>query len=181
MKNKAIVTGLYIADQDGTFVSRPLEYVTFDFGGIIGDRHYGMTYPSNVRQPMYPKGTEILNRRQLSVLSIEELKHIASHLQIEYINAEWLGANLVISGLEQLTHLPVNTRLLFPSGAGIICEGENAPCTLAGSEVQKRYPDKKKLASKFVKAASGKRGIVCSVERPGIVNVNDSIEIIYPD
>jgi hypothetical protein len=42
----------------------------------------------------------------------------------------------------------MGSRILFPSGAGLICMGENQPCTLPGDEIQKHYEDHFRLFKK---------------------------------
>ena len=50
--------------------SEALTSAEASFEGIIGEAHSGATRPSCVRVSMlYPKGTEIRNTRQLSILS----------------------------------------------------------------------------------------------------------------
>lgn len=88
---------------------------------------------------------------------------------------EWLGANVAISGIPDFTTLKEGSRLIFPSGAALLCEGENDPCIQPGEVIQSYYPDKPKLAPAFVRHALGIRGIVCIVERPGTVYAGDEI------
>ena len=94
---------------------------------------------------MYPRGTEILNRRQINIVSEEELAQIAKELEIEKVLPEWLGANLLVKGYPDLTKLTLGSRILFPGGAGLICMGENMPCTFPGEKIQKHYKDPKNL------------------------------------
>lgn len=167
----------------GTFVTRRVEAVEVDFGGIPGDRHYGLTRPAGSREPMYPRGTEIRNRRQLSAVSAEECAEIADLLGLEAVLPEWLGANLLLSGLPGLTRLPAGARLLFPSGAGLVCEGENIPCRHPGEVIAAQYPlhpERHRLPRAFVRAAMGRRGIVLSVERQGRIARGDSVRIVLP-
>ncbi|RAL22728.1 MOSC domain-containing protein [Thermoflavimicrobium daqui] len=170
-----------IADQTESFVTRRLEEADLTYGGIPGDRHFGITARADTRQPMYPKDTEIFNRRQISILSVEELDVIAKELGVKAILPEWLGANLLISGLSNLTQLTMGSRLLFPSGAGLVCMGENRPCRFPGEVIQKNLPMVPELEKKFVRAAYKKRGIVCLVERPGTIKPGDQIKILVND
>jgi hypothetical protein len=172
----ATIEAILIADQSETFVTRRVEQVELQFGGISGDRHFGITTNANVRQKMYPRGTVIMNRRQLSLVSVEELANIASQLGVPEIRPEWLGANLVVSGYPDLTLLPMGLRMLLPSGAGIVCEGENEPCTGPGKQIASYYDDPA-LTQKFVRVAYKKRGIVGYVERTGALNTGDRVEI----
>jgi len=180
-KAVANIQAILIADLPETFVTRRIREVPLEFGGISGDRHFGITNKADSRQPMYPRGTEILNRRQITIVSEEELAQIAKVLEIEKVLPEWLGANLLVKGYPELTKLTLGSRILFPSGAGLICMGENMPCTLPGEEIQKHHKHHSKLATRFVKAGYKRRGIVCAVERPGIIHEMDEVQILVND
>ncbi|UJF35892.1 MOSC domain-containing protein [Paenibacillus hexagrammi] len=171
------IEAVLIADTPGTFVTRLMDRAELIFGGIHGDRHFGITAKADVRQPMYPRGTEIMNRRQLSLVSVEELREVANRLGVEEIKPEWLGANLVVSGLPELSKLPIGLRMLLPSGAGLVCEGENEPCTGPGKQIANYYGDNS-LTHRFVKEAQQLRGIVAYVERPGDVKAGDEIKLV---
>lgn len=180
-KAEATIKALLIADDPDTFVTRRISESSLEFGGILGDRHFGMTAKADSRQPMYPRGTEILNRRQITIVSVEDLEGIAADLGVETVLPEWLGANLLMKGFPGLTKLTLGSRILFPSGAGLICMGENLPCTFPGDEIQKQYRDHEKLSTRFVKAGYQRRGIVCAVERPGAIYENDEVQILIND
>ncbi|QOR68116.1 MOSC domain-containing protein [Cytobacillus suaedae] len=171
------VEAILVAYDSETFVTEQVNEVNVEFGGIPGDRHFGMTRPADARQPMYERGSEILNRRQLTIVSIEECKLIADQLGIPEVKPEWLGANLLVSGMSEFTKLPMGSRLLFPDGTGLICNGENLPCIFPGREIQKAYPDIPKLDKTFVLAGRKRRGIVCGVEKPGIIKKEDDIKL----
>ncbi|MFK9093932.1 MOSC domain-containing protein [Bacillus salipaludis] len=177
----ANVEALLLADDPETFVTRQISEVNLEFGGIRGDRHFGITSKADSRQPMYPRGTEILNRRQITIVSVEELDRIAEELRVESVRPEWLGANLLVKGFPELSKLTMGSRILFPSGAGLICMGENQPCTLPGEEIQKHYENHEKLAFRFVRAGYKRRGIVCAVERPGPIHERDEVQILIND
>ena len=174
----AIVESVLIGDLPGTFVTRRVDQVMVDFAGIPGDCHYGLTRRSGGREPMYPRGTEIRNRRQLSLVSVEECNDIAQQLGLETLLPEWLGANLVVRGLPNLTQLPAGSRLMLPSGAGLVCEGENEPCRYPGQVIQSLHPDHPHLIKRFVSIAQKRRGIVCSVERCGAIVQGDTLRCL---
>jgi hypothetical protein len=177
----AIVKAILIADQSETFVTRRIPKVSLEFGGIKGDRHFGLTRPSDSRQPMYPRGTEILNRRQITIVTEEELAKVAEELGVEHVLPEWLGANLLLKGFTELTKLTIGSRIIFPNGAGLICMGENKPCTLPGEEIQKHYETHPKLATRFIRSGYKRRGIVCAVERTGEIFEGDEVKILIND
>ncbi|MEN1969444.1 MOSC domain-containing protein [Lentibacillus sp. N15] len=172
------VDSILVANQPNTFVTNQVATADLGYGGIPGDLHFGLTKLAGARETMYPRGTEIFNRRQLSIVSVEECFIIAEKLGIEQILPEWLGANIVLKGFPNLTRLAQGSRIIFPSGAGILCEGENLPCTQPGEVIQEQYPDKPKMAAHFVKSALGLRGIVGVVERPGEIVSGDKAKIV---
>ncbi|MBW4691980.1 MAG: MOSC domain-containing protein [Lyngbya sp. HA4199-MV5] len=174
----ATIEAVLLADIPGTFVTRRVDRVDLDMAGIPGDCHYGLTRRSGGREPMYPRGTEIRNRRQISIVSVEECDQIAQQLGLDMLLPEWLGANLLISGLPHLTQLPAGSRLLLPGGTGLVCEGENAPCRHPGEIIQALYPDHPQLSRRFVPIAKRQRGIVCTVERPGALVAGDHLRIL---
>lgn len=179
--SSAKVNAILIADTPDSFVTRRISSVELEFGGIRGDRHFGVTAKADSRQPMYPRGTEILNRRQITVVTEEECAQIAEGLGVEYVLPEWLGANLCLNGYPELTKLPIGSRILFPNGTGLICMGENLPCTFPGEEIQRHYETHPKIATRFVKAAFKRRGIVCAVECPGPISEGEEVKILVND
>lgn len=178
--HQASLKAVFIANTPNTFVTNRVEEINLDYGGIPGDLHFGLTKKSGVRESMYPRGTEIFNRRQITVVSVEECAMIAEKLGVEQVLPEWLGANIALSGFPELTQLSSGSRILFPSGAGLLCEGENIPYTQPGEIIQSVYKEIPKLTTKFVKIAYGRRGIVCVVE-PGKVKTGDSARIVVYD
>jgi MOSC domain-containing protein YiiM len=175
------VEAVFIANTPNTFVTNRVDEINLDYGGIPGDLHFGLTKKSGVRESMYPRGTEIFNRRQITIVSVEECAMIAEKLGVEKVLPEWLGANIVLSGFPNLTQLPAGSRIVFASGAGLLCEGENLPCTQPGEIIQNVYQEIPKLTTKFVRVAYGQRGIVCVVERPGKVETGDSARVVVYD
>jgi MOSC domain-containing protein YiiM len=152
--------------------------LTLTFDGVEGDCHGGRTRPSDSRMvTQYPKGTEVANTRQVSILSVEELAEVARTLGIPELPPEWVGANIVVSGIPDLTLLPPSSRLMFSSGATIIVDLENAPCRYVGDVIEKHHPG---VGSKFVAAAKHKRGVVGWVEKPGAIVPGDEVTLHVP-
>jgi MOSC domain-containing protein YiiM len=164
----ARVVALGTADAPGSFVTRPLGEVQLVLGGIAGDRHFGVTMKAGVRQTHHPRGAVIANARQLSIVSVEELGTISSALGGAAIAWQKLGANLVLEGHAKLSQLPASSRLVFPSGAAIAIDSENAPCSKPARELEQPH---------FVKAAMHLRGLVGWVEREGRVATGDIVTI----
>lgn len=172
-----VVKQVLLAEEKATFVTCEVPFIEVELGGVPGDRHYGLLRPADSRQKIYSRGTMLANRRQISIVSVEECELIAEAMGLPLIKPEWLGANLLISGIDKLTELPVGTRLLFPGGTGLICEGENLPCIAPGKVIEEAS-GQAVLRSKFVPAARKRRGIVCSVEREGSIKAGDSVRVM---
>lgn len=119
------------------------------------------------------------NDRQWSAVSPEELEAIARAMGIPCIDPGWLGANLALIGIPNLTKLPEGTRLVFPEHAILLVKGENLPCTGPGEIIATKYPDKGLKANQFPKAAIGRRGLVGTVEEPGngIIRLHDIVMV----
>lgn len=154
-----------------------LAEVVVEWNGFVGDKHFGATKPAGKSQKLYPRGSEVRNTRQVSIVSLEELQEMADALDLPEIKADWVGANLLLSGIPKLSKLPPGSRLFFTDGVGLVVEGENMPCTTAGSTVQQHYPEKEKLVGRFPKYALGKRGIVAWVEKPGVISAGDDVTV----
>lgn len=172
------LAGLAIADVPGDFVTRPLALAVVTFAGLEGDRHAGLTAKAGVRQKHLPKGTEIRNARQLSLVSEEELVVIAKNLGVERVDYRWLGANMLIRGAPKLTQVAPGSRLVCNSGAVLVIDGENEPCRKAGGAIVKALGCDAALAVRFVKAAHRLRGLVGWVERPGTMRVGDTLTLV---
>jgi hypothetical protein len=168
-----------VADSAKTLRAEALERAELTFEGIAGECHGGLTRPACVRtSAQYPKGTQIRNVRQLSVLSAEELSAIAKKMGLDSIRAEWLGASMVIEGIPDFSHIPPSSRLQAASGASIAIDMENRPCVFPGREIEK---DAAGFGAKFKPAAQGRRGVTAWVEREGPVAIGDTVTLHIPD
>ncbi len=148
------------------------------FAGPAGDCHAGLTRKSDSRTlPLYPRNQDIRNVRQVTIVSIEELQDVAVMLGVPEIKAEWFGANVVTTGIPDLTLLPPSTRLQFSSGATVVVDMENLPCSQIAKVVGQHYPD---AQLSLVKAATHKRGVTAWVECQGRVAIGDDIALIIP-
>jgi len=155
-----------------------VEQVQVTWDGLENDKHAGRTRPSDARTPQYPRGTPILNDRQVCIVSAEELAAIASDMHLPEIKPQWLGANMLVSGIPNLTRLPPGTRLVFSSGAILYITHFNNPCSLPGKMIQANYPDRSDLVPAFVRTAQHRRGLVAMVEMPGAVSTRETIQVV---
>ena len=168
-----------VADRDADLASEPLQAVTLKFGGIEGEAHGGVTRPSCSRViSQHPRGTEIANVRQLSVVSAENMADIAAAMEVDHLDPSWVGASLMVEGLTDFTHLPPSSRLQAPSGATIVVDMENRPCHLPAAVIDRHLPEKGRL---FKAAAVGRRGVTAWVEREGVVKLGDVLTLHVPD
>jgi hypothetical protein len=174
-----VVLAALVAGQQGTLVSAPVVQVQVMLEGFAGDKHAGFTRKSDGRTPQYPRGALIRNDRQVSIVSQEELREIAASLQVPEVRAEWVGANLLVQGVRELTALPSGTRLVFPGEAVLIVTKENMPCAGPGRVLAERYA-RPALQTGFTKAALHRRGVVAVVERAGSIREGDGFGVILP-
>ncbi len=162
--------------------TRSVAEIVLDLQGIPGTRHYGFTRKAGPREPWYGRGMEMRSGRQITVISREELSAIATAMQLETIAPEWIGANIVTSGIPHLTLLPAGTRIVFAE-ATIVVEAPNAPCKIAGTAIARHLtpgaaPGGLDLA--FPAKAKGLRGVVASVERAGTIRAGEEITVKVP-
>ena len=173
-----VETTLVNANREQTLASTRVARVAVSFGGFEGDSHAGLTREACVRtKHQYREGTEIRNTRQVSILSLEELAEVASTMGIAVIEPEWVGANLLISGIPTLTLLPPCSRLIFSSGASLVVDMENAPCAYPGNIIDQHFPGKGK---DFPRAGLNRRGLTAWVEREGHIATGDEVHLHIP-
>ena len=164
---------------------RPVDDLVLDIGGAVGDRHFGVTMHSDVRQRwLYGEGTQIRNNRQVSIVDASELAEIAGKLGIGALAPGTIADNICTTGISNLTALPLMTRLVFSDpedpasdGAVVVLGGENLPCTIAGALVGDRYGT---APEKFPKASIHLRGVTGWVERPGLVQAGLAVRVVAP-
>lgn len=149
------------------------------FAGVEGEEHAGLTRPSCSRVvAQHPKGTEIRNVRQFSIISAEELAEIAREMGLEALAPEWLGASMVVEGIPDFSHVPPSARLQTNAGTTLVIDMENRPCLFPAQEIEKEHPGYGKA---FKPAAEGKRGVTAWVEREGPLKTGDEIRLHIPD
>lgn len=159
--------------------SVPLDAAHASYAGIEGERHAGLTRPSCVRvTTQFPKGTEIRNTRQLSILSAEEMAATAAEMGLGQLQPEWVGASMIIEGIEDFTHVPPSSRLMSEAGTSLVIDMHNRPCIYPGKEVEK---DRAGFGKLYKPAARGRRGVTAWVEREGPLRVGEILTLHVPD
>lgn len=157
----------------------PCQTLTATFAGIAGEAHEGLTSASCSRMTaQYPQGTQIANTRQVSVLSAEELAETASRMGLESLSPTLLGATMVVEGIPDFSHIPPGSRLQGSSGATLVVNLNNRPCTIPARAIEAALPGK---GAVFKTAAKGRRGVVAWVEREGTFALGDSLRLHIPD
>jgi hypothetical protein len=156
-----------------------------EIGGFAGDKHQG-TSRETWDGEYQAAGTIRRNERQWSGVAVEELAHISEQLDLaEPLTPETLGANVCFEGIPGFSLLPKGTLLVFPSGAELLVEEYNPPCTDMGEQIASKYSTrsgKTLTAQAWLRPASGRRGVVGVVEVPGEIRVGDVAEVrIYEE
>ena len=165
------------------FVTRAVDALDLGFDGIAGDHHAGLTRESGGREPWYPRGTEMKNERQVSIVAEDELDAVATDLGIEQVKPEWIGANMAIEGIATLSMVPPRTLMFFEGGVTLKIDGQNAPCRLAGRSVAEMagVSDIEAMALRFPIVAKRKRGLVAWVEKPGRIETGEAVRFQIPE
>ena len=175
------LVGVYAAASAKDLSATAAGELPLALGGVHGDRHFGFTRKSGSREPWYPRGTEIRSGREISVVSLEELAEAARRMDLPEILPEWIGANLALEGVPDLSHLPSGTRLFFDGDASLVVEAINAPCRDAGRSIARHTGGPAEFELLFPKVARGLRGVVASVERPGVVRAGTEVQVRIPE
>jgi hypothetical protein len=162
------------------FQSEPVDALTVDLEGIVGDRHRGWTRRADARVPYLPRGTIMRNDRHVSLVSVEDLAAMAAKLDVPVLDPRWIGANIVVSGIANFSYLPRGTHLMLPGQTILTVADQNAPCTLAGEAIATRIPDRPEIKRQFPAVAQGLRGVVAAVELGGSIAAGMSVEARLP-
>lgn len=181
-KIAARVAGVFVAPFDH-FVTRPVDRLELSFEGIAGDFHGGYTRRSGGREPWYPRGTEMRNERQLSIVAPDELAIVAQRMAIPELKPEWIGANLTIEGVPHFSMLPAGTMMFFKGGVTLKVDAQNGPCRIAGRSIAEhaKMPDHEAASLLFPKVAKRLRGVVAWVEKPGVIAAGEEVSLKLPE
>lgn len=167
-----------VPDRNASLTSVAAHTVRAVYSGFEGEAHGGLTRPSCSRMAMlHPKGTEIRNTRQMSVLSTEEMAEIAAAMGLDHLDPGLLGASMLVTGIPDFTHIPPSSRLQAGNGTTLVVDLENGPCIWPGKEVERLH---KGFGARFKPAAEDRRGITGWVEREGALSVGDKLRLFVP-
>ncbi len=157
--------------------------VTSSWMASWGDRHRGferVAWPGDKD----PAGTVRRTERQWSGVSVEELAIIGQKMDLtEPLTAAALGANICVERIPDFSQLPAGTRLIFPSGAILVVEECNPPCSDMGEQITAKYtvPSGERAAGHlFASRAFGLRGVVGVVDVAGVIEAGDKVVVQKP-
>ena len=153
--------------------------IDLDWDGVIGGAYNSRSRSSDSRVlQQHRPDTQIANVRQLSIVSQEDIDHIAHAMGISQFNPEWLGANLVVAGCCDFSYIPPSSRLQADNGTTLIVDMQNYPCHQTGMTIERDLPGHGKY---FKQYARGRRGVTAWVERPGQLALGDKMRLHSPE
>ncbi len=168
-----------VPDRAASLRAEPVETLVALFSGPEGESHGGLTRASCSRvSAQYRRGTTIRNTRQFSILAAEDLEAIAAAMGLRQLDPAALGANMVVSGIPDFSHLPPSSRLQADTGATLVVDLENRPCTLPVPVIDADAPGH---GRRFPAAARGRRGLTAWVEAEGVLRRGQSLRLHVPD
>ena len=113
----------------------------------------------------------------MTIVSREEMAATAAAMGLPALRPEWVGANVVLEGLPDLTLLPPASRLRFDGGATLVVDMENAPCQFPAREIEAEHPGR---GAGYRSAARHRRGVTAWVEGEGAIVVGDTARLFVP-
>lgn len=168
-----------VADSVENLSAEAIDAMDLSFEGIPQDCHAGLTRPSCSRVlSQHPRGTQIANTRQVSILSAEELEAISDEMKMDEFDPAWVGASIILRGIPDFTHVPPSSRLQADNGTTLVIDMENRPCVLPGRVIEKAHAGHGKA---FKAAAQNRRGVTAWVEREGRLAIGDILRLHIPD
>jgi MOSC domain-containing protein YiiM len=160
----------------------PVTSLQAELDGFVGDRHRSLRREC-WEGDKQPEGTIRRNERMWSAMSTEEIAHIEKEMDLkETLLASDMGVNLCLKGIPDLSQLPMGTILKFPSGATLMVEEYNPPCTEMSAKIATKYTTntgEPLIDSAFSRAAKFSRGLVGIVEAAGVINPGDEVTVEF--
>ena len=154
--------------------------IQLELDGVVGDRHRSFERES-WEGDKQAKGTIRRNERHWSAVSVEEIAHITTEMDLaQPLLAESLGANLCLEGVPSLSRLPKGSLLKFASGVELMVEEYNPPCLEMGQKLAALHSSNsgELLADTvFSQAAKFSRGVVGVVEVAGVIQAGDEVTV----
>lgn len=170
-----------VRDRGQALASQSADALQLSFDGPAGESHGGATRPSCARVSLqHPKGTEIRNVRQVSIVSAEELAQVAARMGLDRLDPAWVGASVVLTGLPNLSLLPPSSRLQAPDGTTLVVDMQNRPCHLPDPVIRAESGGSDPTST-FRAAAQNLRGVTAWVEREGTICRGETLRLHIPD
>jgi len=173
------VVSVHIGEEDH-LAKAAQSAVQAELDDFVGDRHKGFSrvaYEGDTE----PEGTIRRNNRQWAGVSVEELAMIEERMDLqEPLTAETLGANICVKGIPNFSRLAKGDRLIFPSGATLIVENYNPPCMDMSEKIAELHTTHSGNSIRklnFCQQARRIRGLVGSIDVPGIINTGDEVVV----
>ena len=164
----------------GELGKEPRPFLEAGLEGFKDDRHRSYSRET-WKGDKQSEGTVRRNERQWSAVSVEELAEIQEAMDLnEPLTAASIGANICLSGVPDLSHLPKGTILKFPSGAELMVEEYNTPCLEMSrklASIHTTISGQPIVDTAFSKAAKHNRGVVGVIEVAGIIHAGDEVTI----
>ncbi|MFP6808205.1 MAG: hypothetical protein VB957_13670 [Pseudomonadales bacterium] len=183
MKNivgRVVSVNLGTTDNDSN--KNPATSLQAELDGFVGDKHRSLRRECWAGDKQ-PEGTMRRNERMWSAMSEEEIAHIAQTMDLEgTLLPSDMGVNLCLSGIPELSLLPMGTMLKFPSGAALLVEEYNPPCIEMSKKLASIYRTKSGEAlsdTAFSQAAKFSRGLVGVVDVAGSITPGDAVTVEF--
>ena len=163
--------------------------LNMDVHGISEDqKHYGPTLIAGPRirfgAPKLPAGQVDENWRKFSAISKNEVQEIREMYEDKYnrnfdkLDASYFGANLLMSGLENLSSLGNGVIFFFDvTGVCLLSLSENTACKNPGKIICRDFDIPVENAKEFVSFAKGRRGLVGTIIRGGCIRQGDEATV----
>jgi len=173
------VVSVHVGTQ-GAYSKKSCDAIDVQLDGVVGDRHRGISREA-YEGDKQPEGTVRRNERMWSAVSSEELISVEQQMDLaQPLLASTVGVNLCVEGVPQFSRLSRGTVLTFSSGAVLMVEEYNPPCTDMGETIARDHSSRsgEPLAeSAFSNAAKFLRGLVGVVEVAGQIKVGDTFTV----
>ena len=187
------VEATLVAHQFGSIVSTQTSRIyVIKERGVREDRHNDVRH-ADVRERELinfglPKGLELSQTRGVSAISTEERTAIGIALNLpSAIPFGCFGENLILSGIRDLTQLPIGTLLFFHKGSQLRSAilhvwRPNEPCHLPADAIRSAFGEREDINEQtFRAAADGKRGLVFGVYASGYIQAGDTVVAYVPE
>ncbi|MFD2180390.1 MOSC domain-containing protein [Veronia pacifica] len=139
--------------------------------GVLGDAHCGSTVQSRY---LKRRNAAAPNLRQVHLIQQETIDNLNE--QGFNVSPGEMGENMTTLGVDLLS-LPLDTKIHFSHGAVIRLTGIRTPCNQLNTY---RAGLKRAVSRKHDGKVQFLCGVMAVVERSGIINIGDEMDIVLP-